>query len=276
MSLFYESARVGLQARIDEARRPPQLHHHDLVNWRDQCLNINFTKWMNRSFQGPQRIRYNEICEEARNIPEWEAIKAVKQNHHKEMPRWLWISGIAVVTSATLAALAIRKYRSRRSSRRRRERDIEADADGGAPRMMISKPGSTDQRVFSFPAASEFPALSSVYSTSTLPSTAVSLPVDELDSEAEASVTNPLSVESEREELVEEERSDRDDDDDDDDDDDGDGDDDDDDDDDETESLQAASKGSDHKYIKSNGSKDEQIKAVTINKFKRKDTGKET
>ena len=56
---------------------------------------------MNRSFQGPKRIRLNEICEEARNVPEWVAREALgkKSFPDKEMPCWIWISGIAATVT---------------------------------------------------------------------------------------------------------------------------------------------------------------------------------
>ena len=137
-----------LQAQIDKARRPQQLDQDDLVNWRDHCLNVNFTRWMNRSFQGPKRLRLNEICEEARNVPEWIAREALgkKSFPDKEMPGWIWISGIAAtVTIGAMAAVAMRG--------RKRERDVEADADGKAsPRKALRgsishEPESTDVHV---------------------------------------------------------------------------------------------------------------------------------
>ena len=234
-------------------------------------MNINFTRWMNRSFEGPERIRYNELCEEARNIPEWLAAEAVREKSfpHKEMPRWLWISNIAAIaTLAALAALAIREFRSRRCLGRKRERDIEADADGEAPppkalRFAISpEPGSTDRRIYSFPDASAFPSLSTVSSTLTTSSTGVSLSVDEPNNESETSVTDPESVESETEELVEEERSRYD----------KHGDDDDDD---ETESAQTENEGNDDKEIKSDRSEDGEIEEIPIDEPEAKETSNE-
>ena len=75
--------------------------HNDLVHWRDQCLDVKFTRWMNRSFQGPERIRYNEICEEARNLPRMLATEAVRKKSflHKNMP-WLSTSAIAAIAGA--------------------------------------------------------------------------------------------------------------------------------------------------------------------------------
>ena len=90
-------------------------------------------RWRNRSFQGPKCIRLNKICKEARNVPEWVAREALgkKSFPDKEMPCWIWISGIAAtVTIGAMAAVAMRG--------RKRERDVEADADGEAsPRKAL-------------------------------------------------------------------------------------------------------------------------------------------
>ena len=133
---------------------------------------------------------------------------------HQEMPRWLWMSGIAAIAaSATLAALTIRELRSRRSLGRKREKGIEADADGGALpqkalRYAISpEPGSTDRRTYTLSDVSALPSMSTVFLTLVILSTDASLSIDELNNEAETTVTDPVSVESEREDLVEEGRS---------------------------------------------------------------------
>ena len=225
MSSIYATARVGLQAQIDRARRSPQLQHHDLVYWRDECLKIDFTTWMNRSFQGSLRLRFNEICEEARNIPERVAAEAVREKGfpHKGMPHWLWVSGIAAIASSVTLA----KIRSRRMGRKR-EKDV--------------------------------------FSESTVSSTRLSLSVNELNNEAETSVTDSVSDQSEREELMEEKRSGHED---------GDDDDDDDHDDDETASVQGENEGNDDKKSKSDRSEHGEIKEVTIDESEAMETGNE-
>ena len=273
MSSFYDNARVRLQAQIDKARRAPQLHPHDLINWRDQCLNLNFTTWMNRSFQGPERIRYNQICEQARRIPPWVAREAARDKGFlsKETPRWLraWGIGAGVAITAALGAKAFKELHPCTRSGRKHQRDIEADADGEAPppqkvlrRATSPEPGSTDRKINSFPDASAFPSLTIVPFTPTVLSTGMSLSADELKSEAETSITDPVSVEAEEEDLA---------------------DDDDDRDHDEhnehhetgsATSVQAENEGRDEEEIKIDGSGDGEIEEEgTIDESETKETG---